>query len=317
MSENYLKIKAVLKFDNYEENLSVKIISLYKESFHYVGQLLEDSKIIDIAKDSLVVLRYDDIVREFYILGLVDEILEDEKINEEIEKRCMSELLFKDVSNNFNDKEEFIMLKKYLLNNKPNLKDAKRQMIVISGKNLKYEYPDIKEKYDLNDEERNICKKIGLPYDFEEELDDEAFFENLIMVDDALRSSKSREDKRILSGLIDKLAPIVPEEEVKEIHLYDPIEDKTKCIFLDEAGVYEIVSKKAKLYFNDGETVVGYVGSDFEIYGQDCICIFESYDKERGFYNYNYYLLDDLKLVEAIENTVPRYKENINFDFEI
>lgn len=326
---NELYVSAILKFDNVQEELLVKLDGTYKESFLYIGKLLEDSTISSLSEDTNVVLKYSINDREYYILGKIEDIIEQEQFDKEMEETIKLNNALTDISNNFNSKEEYIMLKKYVLNNKiDNIKDLERQAIIITGKNLKYEPEEIDYEnfhYDFSDEELEVIKKLDIPYTIEEierwDPNNENNYEMICKVYDtiydAIVNSKNRNETRILNRIMDEIFPKVDKKDVKEIHIFNLDRMDMNIIFLDEAGVYEIVSRKAKLYFKDGRTKIGYVGSDFKVNDDDCICIFESYDNERGFGDYNYYLLDDLYKVEVIENSIPRYKEKIDFEFNL
>lgn len=321
---NDIVVRALICLDNVQESLAVRIISKFDNG--YVGKLLEDSEITSLSEESDIVLKYIEEEREYYILGLLKDFIEEEKYKKEAVDYLVLNSIMEDVNRNFNTTEEFNMLKKYIINNNVETpEDIERQAIVISGKNLKYTYEPIEEEFEFTDEELEMIKKLELPFDIKdlEYWDDEditCIEKNQMAysaVDNAIKHSQMRKEKAIYESIMEKLFESVPEDEVREIHIFDLDNMEMDIKFLDEAGLHNIVSSKAKLYFNDGHTKVGYVGSDFKLDGEECICIFESYDKEKGFGNYNYYLLKDLKKVEVIKTNTPRYKEKIDFEFKL
>ena len=321
---NDMIVKALVCMDNIQESLSVKLVAKFGSA--YVAKLLEDSEITSFSEGADIVLKYFEEDREYYIVGLLNDFVEEENYKRETIDYMILNSILNDVNVNFHTKEEFKMLKNYMKNNNiTNPEDIERQAIVISGKNLKYNYEPIKEEFDFTEEELELIQKLKLPFDIKDleywdDEDDSCIEKNQIAysaVDEAIKSSQTRQEKAVYESIMEKLFESVPEDEVREIHIYDLDNWTFNIQFLDEAGVHRIVSRKAKLYFKNGDTKVGYVGSDFKHGNDECICIFESYDEEKGFGNYNCYLLKNLKKVEVIETITPRYLEKINFEFEV
>jgi hypothetical protein len=194
----------------------------------------------------------------------------------------------------------------YLINGNPKtVEDIYRQIYVINGKPIPYEYHyEEAEPIDFSDEEQEVLDTICLPYDISDfnttNHNQDAFLQDVYYIQKLINKEKDKKRKKILASILDTLAQPVPEEDVKEIHAYFP-NGEMERIFLDTAGVHEIVGKRSRLKFKNGKKLIGYVGTDFfDNDNNPCISIFEAFDERKGFYKYNLYKLDDLYGVDTL-----------------
>ena len=201
---------------------------------------------------------------------------------------------------------DLCLLINFLINGNPkSVEDIYRQIYVINGKPIPFEYNYTEaESYEFTKEEIELLKTICLPYDIDEINEPknsiEAYLQDVYYMQKLIRREKDENKKRILNNILDKFAKPVPEEDVKEIHMFFASGEMDR-IFLDVAGVHEIVGKRSRLKFKNGKKIIGYVGSDFFDNEQNpCISIFESFDERKGFYDYNLYKLDDLYGVDTL-----------------
>ena len=210
---------------------------------------------------------------------------------------------------------DMCLLINYLINGNPkNVEDIYRQIYVINGRPIPFEYNYTEvESYDFTEEEQEFLKTLTLPYDLDEievlKNSVEAYLQDVYYIQKLIKKEQDEDKKKMLNEILDKFAKPVPEDQVKEIHIFFENGEMDR-VFLDVAGVHEIVGKRTRLKFKNGKKIIGYVGSDFfDDEHNPCISIFESFDERQGFYDYNLYKLDDLYGVDTLYTN-----DLINFD---
>ena len=215
---------------------------------------------------------------------------------------------------------DMCMIINYLLNGNPkSVEDIYRQIYVVMAKPIPIQLtPKDMEPFNFTFEEQEVLKNICLPYDFDE-LEQKYLFEeymtDVYYLQKLIRLEKDEQKKKIINDILDKIAKPIPEDKVKEIHVfYD--DGEMEKIFLDVAGVHQIVGKKTRLRFKDGKRVIGYAGSDFyDNDGNPTVALFENFDERKGFFNYNLYKIDDLVGADTLyTNDLISFKEIIPDD---
>ncbi len=216
---------------------------------------------------------------------------------------------------------DIIDLINYITNDdEHDVKDIIRQAYIINGEPIPYEAPIIKDKVKLTKAQRKALNELNIPYSIEELEGEEDFDTNLTMVlanSDYLNKlyvkSNDEKTKKLVDLFEREFMPEVPEDEVKEIHVYFENFDED-ILFMDEEGLHRVAGKKARVEFLNGKKVVGYLGSDFKDEdGDDCLGLFEAYDVTKGFYDYHTYKLNEILRADVL--FYPRDK--VNFKFEI
>lgn len=221
--------------------------------------------------------------------------------------------------------DDIIKMIEYLTNDeKKTIEDIIRQAYVISDVEIPYERKNLKVKCKLTKEQIQEIEELNVPYsikeiekvvnkenDIEQEMN--MILANYVYLEKLSKKTKNRKIKNILKVFENEYMPSVPNKEVKEIHVYFPNYDE-ELLFLDEEGLHQVVGKKAKVEFLDGNRKIGYLGSDFKDKdGDECLGLFESYDESKGFYNYNTYKIKDVLRMDVLY--YPR--EKIDFSFQI
>lgn len=208
--------------------------------------------------------------------------------------------------------EERNMLIKYMLNGEPaDQRDIYRQAFVIRSKPLPFNAPKI-GLFELTMAEKQLVKKYNVPNSFNDALTLNELYTNIKALEKA-KFNMNEEELETVNNLIDeKLLPKIPNSQAKEIHVYDDNKDYI-TLYLDKDGLANICGLKAKLYFKNDTSIVGYIGSDIK---DNKIYIYEEYDETKGFFDYNSYDLDDILKIDAIRSNIPRYMEDINFSFD-
>ena len=216
---------------------------------------------------------------------------------------------------------DMINLLKYITNDdEHDAKDIIRQAYVINGDPIPYERPAIKEKVKLTKKQRKELDDLNLPYSIKELEDEEDFEVGLHMtfadadyLDNLVKKTKDSKTEKLLEIFKSEFMPEVPEEKVKELHVYFDDYDED-LLFMDQEGLHKVAGKKARIEFLDGKRKVGYLGSDFKDEdGDECLGLFEAYDEAKGFYDYHIYKLKDLLRADVLFYL----REDIDFGFEI
>ena len=224
-----------------------------------------------------------------------------------------------------------VILMEYMANgDKKSLKDILRQAYMIADAPMEYHPSEYKRaKLSLTKEQIKEFDKLNMPYSIKEiekeskdgdiETELEMTMADYHFLEKQVKKLKTSHIKKMKKLFEDEYFPIVPEEEVKEIHVY--YEDMNEeILFLDEEGLRQVVGKKAKVDFLNGDTKIGYIGCDFkDDEGDDCVGLFEAYDNYdkyeyyKGFFDYHLYKLKDILRMD-----VQYFRDDsINFIFDI
>lgn len=215
---------------------------------------------------------------------------------------------------------------KYIANGEDkNIKDIVRQAYVISNVSIPFERITPKFKPDITKEERKELDNLNIPYSINElykamRENEHEYLTQMTVADylclqKILKKNKDKKIKKLYKKFEDEFASPVPEEDVKEMHLYYPDFDEG-ISFMDEERLHEVVGKKARIEFLDGTKKVGYLGSDFrDEDGDECVSLFEAYNENKGFYNYNTYKIKDTLKMDVL--AYPREKIDFNFRIKV
>ena len=239
-----------------------------------------------------------------------------------LQKSCLTEEEMNQIFNILGDCFiDIIHLMEYITNDdEHDAKDLIRQAYVINGDPIPYERPILKEKVKLTKKQRKELDDLNLPYSIKELEDEDDIDVGLHMTfADAdylgylVKKTKDSKTEKLLELFKAEFMPEVPEEKVKELHVYFDNYDED-LLFMDEEGLHKVAGQKAKIEFLDGKKKVGYLGSDFKDEDDDeCLGLFEAYDEAKGFYDYHIYKLKDLLRADVL--FYPR--EDIDFGLEI
>lgn len=217
--------------------------------------------------------------------------------------------------------DNIISLIKYLTNGeRKNIKDIIRQTYVIANKPMPFERKSKVQKCNLTKEQIVELEDLNIPYSIKEIEKEKSFdsqmdmiIANYVYLKKLARKTKDTQIKKMLKIFENEYMREVPIEDVKEIHIYYPDYDE-ELIFLNEEGLHQVVGKKTRVEFLDGNRIVGYLGIDFKDKdGDECLSLFEAYTEKRGFYDYHTYKLKDILKIDVLY--YPR--DNIDFDFNI
>lgn len=208
--------------------------------------------------------------------------------------------------------EERNMLIKYMLNGEPvDQRDIYRQAFVIRSKPLPYNAKKL-DYIDLSNEEKQLVNKYNIPNSFNDNLTLNELYSNIKWLEKE-KVNMNEQELELTNNLIDeKLSPMIPTNQNKEIHIYEG--NNITTLFLDKEGLANICGLKAKLYFKNDTSIVGFIGSDIK---DNKLSIYEEYDESKGFYDYNSYDIDEIIRIDAIKLDIPRYKEKIDFEIEL
>jgi len=211
---------------------------------------------------------------------------------------------------------------KYLKNNE--LKDEVdilRQAYVIERRPLVVVVPSRSNCFNLSKEEINELDYIISDMDLsieklKTESDgyvDEDLNDIYRELNDTIMNTEDKDVKAKYITIKNKVFPeiIAGVNKTIIVHLLNGIK---KAYSMTSYNLNRIVGQKTRLLFKDGSSIIGFSGFEFlDDDLEDCVTLFENYDENKGFYDFNAFKLESIMQIDCVLD----FNGDINFEFNV
>ncbi|MBR3281595.1 MAG: WG repeat-containing protein [Clostridia bacterium] len=239
-----------------------------------------------------------------------------------LEEAGLSDKVIKQITSLFYNEKNKIRFIEYLIGEHPtDEEEILRQAYTACRMPIKVQIPSRDNKFNLT-----YTEEYELNCIYEDEINtidqlfkdsDCYFYEDIEKIVSILtrmiNNAKYVERKKELVIIKNKLMPNIEAGKGKSIYIH--LSNRVvKKYDLTAYNLNRIVGQKCKLALNDGKIVVGYAGYDFiDDEAEDCVCVYEAYKREKGFYLMKRYKINDIGKIDAKLD----FEGEIDFIFDV